>query len=104
MSVEHANNVTLECCVVHHFLRTKAISNAPTTFMAIIKHNGNVVNGPWREDLTNLMSGIRRTNARNHSANALRAKGHLIEYFNTTGRVIWQDVDVRRTKIFHILS
>ena len=98
MSVKHANNVILACCVLHNFLRTKAMrSNEPTNFADIVEHNGNVVNGVWREDPTNVMPGIRRTNARNPSTNALDVRGHLIEYFNTTGSVVWQDVYVRRT-------
>ena len=46
MSVKHANNVILACCVLHNFLRTKAMrSNEPTNFADIVEHNGNVVNG-----------------------------------------------------------
>lgn len=98
MTVEHANNVILACCVLHNFLRTKALTAAdPTNFADIVEHNGNVVNGAWREDPTNFMPGIRRTNARNAPVSALGVREHLINYFNTTGSVVWQDIHVRRT-------
>lgn len=98
MSVQHAESVILACCVLHNFLRTKTLlSTAPTNYADIVEHNGNIVNGIWRDDPTNDLRGIRGTNARNPPTTALDVRDKLIEYFSGVGSVVWQDVYVRRT-------
>lgn len=97
MTIEHAECVILACCVLHNFLRTKALESfAATTLGDIVEHNGNVVNGVWRDDPSNAMRGIRGSNARNPPASAIDVRDHLMEYFNTIGSVAWQDAYVRR--------
>ena len=95
MSVEHANDVILACCVLHNFLRTKNIT--PTPVIADYPGpNGHIYHGAWREDPTNILPGIRPTSARNAAATALDVRDKLIEYFDTTGKLAWQDAYVKR--------
>ena len=97
MSTTHAESVILACCVLHNFLRTKTLeSYTPTNFADALEPNGNVVDGSWRQDGGGL-PGIRRTHNRNPTQAAVEVRDELIAYFDTVGRVDWQDAHVRRT-------
>lgn len=94
MTVEHANDVILACCVLHNFLRTKNIAPVIADFPG---PNGHVYHGAWRDDPTNTMPGIRPTSARNAAATALDTRDKLIDYFDNIGKLPWQDAYVKRT-------
>lgn len=94
MSVEHANNVILACCVLHNFLRAKNVSPVIADFSGA---NGHIYEGEWRADPTNTMPGIRSTSSRNPAATALDTRDKLIDYFDNIGKLTWQDAYVKRT-------
>lgn len=98
MTVEHAEHVILACCVLHNFLRMHSTATyTPPNFADSIEPNGVIVDGAWRDDRTNIMNGVRPTNHRNPTQSAMEVRQNLTTFFDTVGRVSWQDNRVRRT-------
>lgn len=98
MSTEHAEMVILACCVLHNFLRTKLSTDShhQTCLADTIEPNGNIVDGQWRDDETNHLNRINRTNNRHATQQAIDIRNNLVRYFSGAGQLAWQDGHVDR--------
>ena len=98
MTTEHAQDVILACCVMHNHLRCRSRSlYTHSNFSDTVEPDGYVVDGTWRDDISNCLPGMRRTNHRNPAQSAIDVQNHMVTYFDTVGRLCWQDTTVRRT-------
>lgn len=89
LPVETVQNVTLACCALHNYL---AKENAAYLHRAIdIENieNRTIIPAEWRSHNTELRN-LEITNAR-PTRNAISIRNIFMEYFNTVGRVEWQE-------------
>lgn len=87
IKVENVSKIVFVTCVLHNLLRAKK-----QMFETVDREdtaNGRVQTGSWR-DVRNKLSDVQQiSNFSSASANSIRET--YCEYFNTTGKVDWQD-------------
>ena len=88
---ESIDSVVLACCALHNFLRKKAPQNY--TPLEQLDHEEpltrDMVDGLWVQGQN--VINLARTSDRNPSQEAKAVRDKFTEYFNTIGRVPWQD-------------
>ena len=90
MTVDHANAVILECCVLHNIMRAKAPATyTPSGYADAVYPNGQIVNGTWRDDHHH--TDNTRTIPRRPAKTAIEVRDGLVEYLSGPGAVEWQD-------------
>jgi len=89
LPVETVQTVTLACCALHNYLAKEnaAYLHQATDFENVKNHT--IISGSWRSNNTQLrnleVASIRP------SRNAISVRETFKEYFNTVGRVEWQE-------------
>ena len=86
---EKAATVTMACCYLHNFLRKKSASYLRPGSVDWEDANRIRHNGEWRESQREL-ERLRNTVNRHAGAKAQLTRNGFRQYFNTVGRVPWQ--------------
>ena len=92
LAPENVEKITLASCALHNFLRDKASSRyTPTGSLDIeSKEEGRVIDGSWRLEQGQLQS-IAVSGSNNYSNDSKIIRDEFCKYFNTSGKVPWQE-------------
>ena len=92
LSPENVEKVVLGSCALHNFLRSKAPSQyTPSGSLDTeVLEEGRVVDGSWRLEQLELQS-IAISGSNNYKHDNKTIRDEFCKYFNTVGRVPWQD-------------
>ena len=83
--------VVSACCTLHNFLRAKkSVNYTPPGFLDEECENGEIREGAWRRDNTNLLS-LAPQAGNFYSNHAKDVRDHFVTYYNGVGAVSWQD-------------
>jgi hypothetical protein len=86
--------ITMTCILLHNFLRRSKTSSTRYTPQGTldVEIEGRAIPGSWREDQTEMSSFLPLTRiARKPSMEAKTIRDKFAEYFNTSGKIEWQD-------------
>ena len=74
---------------MHNFLLPNTIYCAPGT-KDVIKENGEIVPGSWRQDKGSVFEDLKNGSSRNISTSGKKVRDIFTEYFINEGSVEWQ--------------
>ena len=100
ISPENVENVTLQICVLHKFLRKKLpLRYTPAgSFGSEDIESGYIIPGSYRLNGSDeSMHSVNVVGSNNHSQNCKEINEKYCEYFNTVGQVPWQEKFIQRT-------
>lgn len=83
--------ISMACLLLHNFLRKSSSGYTPPGTLDI-DNNGQLIQGSWRQENTNMTSLLPLRNIpRKASTEAKSAREQFADYFITNGKVRWQD-------------
>jgi len=83
-------SIVLAACVLHNYLRTTSAHRyTPPGSLDRVNKDGTVENGNWREG--GCLQSIPKQGSNFYSKDAKQVRDEYCAYFNSNGRVSWQD-------------
>lgn len=89
LPVETVQNITLACCALHNYLSKENVTYLHGAVDVENLENRTVIHATWRNDNAQLRN-LEIINAR-PNRNAIHIRDIFKEYFNTVGKVEWQE-------------
>ena len=93
LSPENVEKVTLASCVLHNFLREKSPNRytPPGSLDTECLEDGTINEGDWRSEGNGGMHSVDVQGSNNYTLDAKETRERFCRYFNTVGRVSWQE-------------
>ena len=90
LSPENVEKIVVASCALHDYLRTNAGAGyiAPG-FLGRVENDGTLVDGQWRNEQN--LNSIPQQGSNFYSREAKQIRGEYCDYFNSNGKVSWQD-------------
>ena len=90
LSPENVEKIVVASCALHNYLRTNAGARyiAPG-FLDRVENDGTLVDGQWRNEQS--LNSIPQQGSNFYSREAKQIRDEYCDYFNSNGKVSWQD-------------
>lgn len=99
LKVQSTKYIVAAACALHNFLLTVSPSYAtPSTFDRLNKKTWTIDKGDWRNDNGEELTPLRPCGTKNVSICAKQTRDEYCEFFNTTGKVEWQEIMIAKGK------
>ena len=90
LSPGNIEKIVVESCAVHNYLRTNAGARyIAAGFLDRVENDGTFVDGQWRNEQS--LNSIPQQGSNFYSREAKHIRDEYCDYFNSNGKVSWQD-------------
>ena len=90
LSPENVEKIVVASCALHNYLRANAgASYFAPGFLDRVENDGTLVDGQWRNEQS--LNSIPQQGSNFYSREAKQIRDEYCDYFNSNGKVSWQD-------------